>query len=131
MLPEGYGFEWTDLALQEKLAGNTASMAFGLGVAFVFLAQHKIPSAMGATARKLPTAADLKAALATFCTTKRKKRRTGHDIGLTSEDGFDRGGRERRGEQGVDVADESAPAGRAVERRYRFQALRKFQGGEF
>ena len=37
MLPEGYGFEWTDLALQEKLAGNTAAMAFGLGVAFVFL----------------------------------------------------------------------------------------------
>jgi len=37
VLPEGYGFEWTDLALQEKLAGNTAAMAFGLGVAFVFL----------------------------------------------------------------------------------------------
>lgn len=37
MLPAGYGFEWTDLALQEKLAGNTASLAFGLGVAFVFL----------------------------------------------------------------------------------------------
>ena len=37
VLPEGYGFEWTDLALQEKLAGNTAGMAFALGVAFVFL----------------------------------------------------------------------------------------------
>ena len=37
VLPDGYGFEWTDLALQEKLAGNTAAMAFGLGVAFVFL----------------------------------------------------------------------------------------------
>ena len=37
VLPEGYGFEWTDLALQEKLAGNTAVLAFGLGVAFVFL----------------------------------------------------------------------------------------------
>ena len=37
VLPEGYGFEWTDLALQERLAGNTAGMAFGLGVAFVFL----------------------------------------------------------------------------------------------
>ena len=37
VLPEGYGFEWTDLALQEKLAGNTAYFAFVLGVAFVFL----------------------------------------------------------------------------------------------
>jgi len=37
VLPSGYGFEWTDLALQEKLAGNTAPMAFGLAVAFVFL----------------------------------------------------------------------------------------------
>ncbi len=37
VLPEGYGFEWTDLALQEKLAGNTAVIAFSLGVAFVFL----------------------------------------------------------------------------------------------
>ena len=37
VLPEGFGFEWTDLALQEKLAGNTAPIAFGLAVAFVFL----------------------------------------------------------------------------------------------
>lgn len=37
VLPDGYGFEWTDLALQERMAGNTAAMAFGLGVAFVFL----------------------------------------------------------------------------------------------
>ncbi len=37
VLPEGYGFEWTDLALQEKLAGNTAPVAFSLAVAFVFL----------------------------------------------------------------------------------------------
>ncbi len=36
-LPPGYGFEWTDLALQEKLAGNTAPIAFSLAVAFVFL----------------------------------------------------------------------------------------------
>ncbi len=36
-LPAGFGFEWTDLALQEKLAGNTAPIAFGLAVAFVFL----------------------------------------------------------------------------------------------
>ena len=37
VLPDGIGFEWTDLALQEKLAGNTAIYAFGLGVIFVFL----------------------------------------------------------------------------------------------
>jgi HAE1 family hydrophobic/amphiphilic exporter-1 len=37
VLPEGYGYEWTDLALQEKMAGNTAPIAFGLAVVFVFL----------------------------------------------------------------------------------------------
>ena len=37
VLPDGFGIEWTDLALQEKLAGNTAPIAFSLGVAFVFL----------------------------------------------------------------------------------------------
>ena len=36
-LPSGFGFEWTEIALQEKLAGNTAIMAFGLSVVFVFL----------------------------------------------------------------------------------------------
>jgi len=36
-LPHGFGFEWTELALQEKLAGNTAALAFGLAVIFVYL----------------------------------------------------------------------------------------------
>ena len=36
-LPAGFGFEWTEIALQEKLAGNTAVIAFGLAVVFVFL----------------------------------------------------------------------------------------------
>jgi HAE1 family hydrophobic/amphiphilic exporter-1 len=36
-LPQGFGYEWTELALQEKLAGNTAIIAFGLAVVFVFL----------------------------------------------------------------------------------------------
>ena len=36
-LPSGFGFEWTELALQEKLAGSTAAVAFGLAVVFVFL----------------------------------------------------------------------------------------------
>jgi hydrophobe/amphiphile efflux-1 (HAE1) family protein len=36
-LPSGFGFEWTEIALQEKLAGSTAAVAFGLAVVFVFL----------------------------------------------------------------------------------------------
>ncbi len=36
-LPSGFGYEWTELALQEKLAGNTATIAFVLAVVFVFL----------------------------------------------------------------------------------------------
>ncbi len=36
-LPAGMGFEWTEIALQEKLAGNTAALAFGLAVVFVYL----------------------------------------------------------------------------------------------
>ena len=37
VLPSGFDFEWTEIALQEKLAGNTAILAFGLAVVFVFL----------------------------------------------------------------------------------------------
>ena len=37
VLPEGFGYQWTDMALQEKLAGNTAIIAFALAVVFVFL----------------------------------------------------------------------------------------------
>ncbi len=36
-LPTGFGYEWTEIALQEKVAGNTATVAFGLAVVFVFL----------------------------------------------------------------------------------------------
>ena len=36
-LPSGFGFEWTEIALQEKIAGNTAPVAFSLAVLFVFL----------------------------------------------------------------------------------------------
>ena len=36
-LPTGFGFEWTEIALQEKVAGNTAVIAFSLAVVFVFL----------------------------------------------------------------------------------------------
>ncbi len=37
VLPDGFGIEWTELALQEKLAGNTTIIAFTLSVLFVFL----------------------------------------------------------------------------------------------
>ena len=36
-LPEGIGFEWTEIAYQEKEAGNTAIIAFIMAVVFVFL----------------------------------------------------------------------------------------------
>lgn len=36
-LPPGFGYEWTDLAYQEKAAGNTAAFIFPLCVLFVFL----------------------------------------------------------------------------------------------
>jgi HAE1 family hydrophobic/amphiphilic exporter-1 len=36
-LPAGFGFEWTEIAFQEKAAGSTAATAFSLAVVFVFL----------------------------------------------------------------------------------------------
>ena len=36
-LPSGMGMEWTDLAYQEKLVGNTSIIVFALCVVFVFL----------------------------------------------------------------------------------------------
>ncbi len=36
-LTQGFDFQWTEIALQETLAGNTAIVAFGLAVVFVFL----------------------------------------------------------------------------------------------
>ena len=37
ILPEGISYQWTELAYQEKQTGNTAGIAFGLAVVFVFL----------------------------------------------------------------------------------------------
>jgi multidrug efflux pump subunit AcrB len=37
LLPQGFSYEWTELALQQKRAGNTAAMVFALSVLFVFL----------------------------------------------------------------------------------------------
>ncbi len=36
-LPPGYGYEWTELAFQQRLAGNTGLVVFGAAVVFVFL----------------------------------------------------------------------------------------------
>jgi multidrug efflux pump len=36
-LPDGFGFEWTDLAYQQKLAGNTGLLVFCASIIFVFL----------------------------------------------------------------------------------------------
>ncbi|MGQ3177162.1 MAG: efflux RND transporter permease subunit, partial [Blastomonas fulva] len=36
-LPQGFDFEWTELAFQQKAAGNTGTLVFLLGVVFVFL----------------------------------------------------------------------------------------------
>jgi HAE1 family hydrophobic/amphiphilic exporter-1 len=36
-LPEGFSFEWTDLAYQQKLAGNTILIIFAASALFVFL----------------------------------------------------------------------------------------------
>lgn len=36
-LPQGFAFDWTELAFEQKQAGNTGSIAFALAVVFVFL----------------------------------------------------------------------------------------------
>ena len=36
-LPKGYAHEWTDIAFQQKMAGNTAGIVFLMAVIFVFL----------------------------------------------------------------------------------------------
>ncbi|MGC6399627.1 efflux RND transporter permease subunit [Sphingomonas sp. FW199] len=37
VLPDGFSYEWTELAYQQKQAGNTGIIAFALAVLFVFL----------------------------------------------------------------------------------------------
>jgi len=36
-LPTGFGYEWTGIAFQQKIAANTAGLVFALAVVFVFL----------------------------------------------------------------------------------------------
>lgn len=37
ILPQGFGFEWTDVAFQERQSGNTGIFAFAFAIVFVFL----------------------------------------------------------------------------------------------
>ncbi|MGY6529966.1 MAG: efflux RND transporter permease subunit [Cyanobacterium sp.] len=37
VLPQGFGYEWTGISLEEISAGNVAIIIFGLGIVFVFL----------------------------------------------------------------------------------------------
>ncbi len=37
VLPEGYGFDWSGLSLQEIKSGNSSSYIFALSIVFVFL----------------------------------------------------------------------------------------------
>jgi HAE1 family hydrophobic/amphiphilic exporter-1 len=37
VLPQGFAYDWTELAFQQKAAGNTGTLIFGLAVVFVFL----------------------------------------------------------------------------------------------
>ncbi len=37
LLPDGYSFEWTELALQERLAGSSGLIVFAASIVFVFL----------------------------------------------------------------------------------------------
>jgi multidrug efflux pump subunit AcrB len=37
VLPSGFSYDWTELAYQQKIAGNTAGLVFGLAVVLVFL----------------------------------------------------------------------------------------------
>jgi HAE1 family hydrophobic/amphiphilic exporter-1 len=37
LLPQGFAYDWTELAYQQKQAGATGAIAFGLAVVFVFL----------------------------------------------------------------------------------------------
>jgi HAE1 family hydrophobic/amphiphilic exporter-1 len=37
ILPRGFSYDWTELAFQQKQAGNSGAVAFGLAVMFVFL----------------------------------------------------------------------------------------------
>ena len=89
----GFGVEWTEIALQEKVAGNTAVVAFSLAVVFVFLllaAQYE--------SVLLPLAVVL---IVPMCSVRGDQRRAGARHGQQHSDpdrlrGADRAGGEKR-----------------------------------
>src|SRR3546814_4780225 len=80
-LPPGFAYEWTELALQEKLAGNTAVIAFALAVVFVFLllaAQYEsltLPLAVRSEEHTSELQSLMRISYAVFCL---KKKTTAH-----------------------------------------------------
>ncbi len=50
-LPNGFGYEWTDLTYQQKSAGNTALIVFPICVMLVFLDSLRAIRELGAAAR--------------------------------------------------------------------------------
>ncbi|GAA4893709.1 efflux RND transporter permease subunit [Ferrimonas pelagia] len=60
VLSDGYGYEWTSMALQEKLAGNAVVYAFALALIFIYLflvAQYESWALPAAIIIAAPTAA--------------------------------------------------------------------------
>ncbi|MGL6259524.1 efflux RND transporter permease subunit [Vibrio sp. WXL210] len=60
VLPDGYSYEWTSMALQEKLAGNAIMYAFALALVFIYLflaAQYESWALPAAIIIAAPTAA--------------------------------------------------------------------------
>lgn len=60
VLPVGYSYEWTSMALQEKMAGNAIAYAFGLALIFIYLflaAQYESWALPAAIIIAAPTAA--------------------------------------------------------------------------
>lgn len=57
VLPQGYGFEWSGMAYQEKQSGNTAAIALSFGILIVFLilaAQYESWSLPGSVLTAVP-----------------------------------------------------------------------------
>ena len=60
VLTQGYTYEWTNMAYQEKLAGNTAQIALVLALVFIYLflvAQYESWALPAAIIIVAPTAA--------------------------------------------------------------------------
>ena len=61
ILPDGFAYEWTELALQERQAGDTGLLVFVASVVFVFLLLAAQYESWTAAARRDPDRADVPA----------------------------------------------------------------------